>query len=219
MARRSEYAIAPADMVTATDDEVMETARLRQELSIERTPEDPPAPLEVIAQQLRAPAGAVAHDLPRSGFRRKAGRYGIAGRNLKDAENAHIRWSDIAVRPEHRRRGLGRSLSSRASSDRAMTRAMTSCSDHRRTTAFPSGEAFARALGASPGLPMKINHVDLGTVDRAKVAEGPASTRQATGWCASTTSFRMTRSRPSSKQQMASTPCHGRHRVQRLEAR
>jgi hypothetical protein len=54
MARRSEYTIAPADMVTATDDEVMETARLRQELSIERTPEDPPAPLEVIAQQLRA---------------------------------------------------------------------------------------------------------------------------------------------------------------------
>jgi mycothiol synthase len=171
MAQRSEYTIAPADMETATDDEVMEAARLRQELSIERTPEDPPAPLEVIAQQLRArpPGQWRAIFLARDSGGMLAG-YGIAGRNLKDVENAHIRWSDIAVRPEHRRRGLGRSL---------FTSVVRSCDDQGSDLVFvsqtndrvPSGEAFALSLGASPGLPMKINQLDLAKVDRAKVAE------------------------------------------------
>ena len=165
------YTIGPADMQTATDAEVLEAARLRQELALERTPEDPPAPLEVIAQQLRArpPGQWRAIFLARASGGKLAG-YGIAGRNLKDAENAHIRWSDIGVRPEHRRRGLGRSL---------FTSVVGSCDDQGGDLVFvsqtndrvPSGEAFALSLGASPGLPMKINQLDLAKVDRAKVAE------------------------------------------------
>ena len=171
MAPKPEYAIEPADLQTATDEEVMEAARLRQELAIERTPEDPPAPLEVIAQQLRArpPGQWRAIFLARDRQGRLAG-YGIAGRNLKDAENAHIRWSDVAVRPDHRRRGLGRAL---------FGRVVGSCDGQGDDLVFvsqtndrvPSGEAFARGLGATPGLPMKINQLDLGMVDRAKVAE------------------------------------------------
>jgi len=35
----------------------------------------------------------------------------------------------------------------------------------------PSGEAFAQAIGAKPGLPMKMNQLDLAAVDRRKVRE------------------------------------------------
>ncbi len=35
----------------------------------------------------------------------------------------------------------------------------------------PSGGAFASAIGAKPGLPMKVNQLDLRTLDRTKVAE------------------------------------------------
>jgi mycothiol synthase len=165
------YTIAPADLRTATDDEVLEAARFRQELALERTPEDPPAPLAVIAQHLRAspPGSWRAVFLARDGRGRLAG-YGTTSRNLKDTENPHIRWGEVAVRPEHRRRGLGRAL---------FARVVESCEGQGDGIVFvaqtnervASGEAFARKIGASPGLPMKINQLELGTVDRARVAE------------------------------------------------
>src|SRR5947207_4005367 len=111
MTTPSGHTIASLDLQTATDEEIGEIAQFRQELAIEQRPEDPPTPLEVIAQWLRArPPGQwrvvfVAHD--RAG---KLAGYGVGARNLKDTQNAHIRWSEIAVKPEHRRRGLGRAL-------------------------------------------------------------------------------------------------------------
>ena len=164
------YTIDPADMQTATEAEVLEAARLRQELALEQTPEDPPAPLEVIAQQLRArpPGQWRAVFLARDHGGKLAG-YGIAAHNLKDAENPHIRWSEVAVRPEHRRRGLGRAL---------FAKVVAACEGQDGPIVFvsqtndrqPSGDAFARAVGATPGLPMKMNQLELATVDRAKVA-------------------------------------------------
>ena len=165
------YTIAPADLATATDAEVAEAAKLRQELMLERTPEDPPTPLDVIAQLLRArpPGQWRAVFLARDGKGKLAG-YGVAGRNLKDTENAHVRWSDIAVRPEDRGRGLGRALFARVVDSLAGQGddlvVISETNDR-----VPSGEAFARALGANPGLPMKLNQLDLRAVDRAKVDE------------------------------------------------
>ena len=165
------YAITPVDLATATDAEVAEAAKLRQELMLERTPEDPPAPIEVIAQLLRArpPGQWRAVFLARDQQGELAG-YGVAGRNLKDAENAHVRWSDVAVQREHRHRGLGRALFARVVDSLAGQGdeliVISETSDR-----VPSGEAFARALGAKPGLPMKLNQLDLRAVDRAKVDE------------------------------------------------
>lgn len=166
----SGYTIEPADLQTATDTEVEEIAQLRQELAIEERPEDPPTPLEVITRWLRArpPGQWRAIFLARDRAGRLAG-YGIAGRNLKDTENAHIRWSEIAVKPEHRRRGLGRALfahvigSIEGQGDDLLLISETK-------DRMPSGEAFATALGAKPGLPMKINQLDLSQVDRTKVS-------------------------------------------------
>ena len=171
MSTPSGYTIEPADLQTATDAEVQEVSQFRQELALEERPEDPPTPLVVITQWLRArpPGQWRAIFLARDPAGRLAG-YGIAARNLKDTENAHIRWSEIAVKPEHRRRGLGRALLARVlgsiggQSDDLLLISETK-------DRMPSGEAFANAIGAKPGLPMKINQLDLGQVDRTKISE------------------------------------------------
>jgi mycothiol synthase len=176
MGQPTDYTIEPVDLGTATDAEVQEIAQFRQELALEQRPEDPPTPLGVIAQWLRArPPGQwrvvfVARD--RGG--RLAG-YGVAARNLKDTENPHIRWSEIAVKPEDRRRGLGRVLFARVlgsfegQGDDLVVISETS-------DRVPSGEAFAKAIGAKPGLPMKFNQLELRAVDRTKVAEWSRAT-------------------------------------------
>jgi GNAT superfamily N-acetyltransferase len=167
----SGYTIEPADLQTLSDAEVQEVAQFRQELALEERPEDPPTPLVVITQWLRArpPGQWRAVFLARDRAGRLAG-YGIAARNLKDTENAHIRWSEIAVKPEHRRRGLGRALLARVlGSIEGQGEDLLLISETKDR--MPSGEAFANALGAKPGLPMKINQLDLGRVDRTKVSE------------------------------------------------
>src|SRR5438445_2950178 len=171
MTTPSGYKIASLDLQTATESEIREISQFRQELALEQRPEDPTTPIDVIAQWLRSrPPGQwrvvfVARD--RDG---ELTGYGVGARNLKDTQNAHIRWSEIAVKPQHRRRGLGRALFARilgsfeGQGDGLMVISET-------TVRVPSGEAFAQAIGANRGLPMKLNQLDLAAVDRAKVAE------------------------------------------------
>jgi GNAT superfamily N-acetyltransferase len=157
-----------------SDTALDQAARLRQQLEAERTPEDPPAPLEVLRQHLRAvpPGQWRALFAARDPADDLAG-FAIAGRNLKDTENAHIRWFDVSVRPEQRRRGVGRAL---------VAQIVDACADQgdgivlitQTNERLPSGEAFVRSLGAAPGLPMRISQLDLRAVDRAQVAEWAA---------------------------------------------
>jgi GNAT superfamily N-acetyltransferase len=165
------YTIAKVDLQRLSDAELTEAAEFRREILSERVPEDPPAPVDVIAQEMRAmpPGQWRATFLARDGAGKIAGS-GIAGRNLKDRENQHIRWSDVAVRKEHRRRGLGRAL---------YVEVVRSCEGQGDDLVFigqtndrvAAGEGFAHSLGATPGLPMRINQLDLRGVDRARVAE------------------------------------------------
>ena len=163
------YTIEALDLQTATDDEVAEIAQFRQELAIEQRPEDPPTPLPVIEQWLRSrpPGQWRAIFIARDGAGKLAG-YGVGARNLKDTDNPHIRWSEIAVKPEHRRRGLARALFARVldSLEGEDLMVVSETSDR-----VPSGEEFAKAIGAKAGLPMKLNQLELGAVNRAKVAE------------------------------------------------
>lgn len=168
---RNGYRIGPVDLDTLSDAEIEAVARLRQELGVERVPEDPPTPLPVIIQHIRAtvPGQWRARFLAHDASDKLAG-YGLAQRNLEDKDNPHIRWCEVAVATEHRRRGLGRAL---------FAEAVAACEGQGDDVLFvgqtsdrvPSGEAFMRALGAKAGLAMKINQLDLSTVDRAHVAE------------------------------------------------
>src|SRR5436189_6019359 len=105
------YSIESVDLQTATNAEIQEIAQFRQDLALEQKPEDPPTPIEVITQWLRArpPGQWRVVCVARDGDLKLAG-YGVGARNLKDTQNAHIRWAEIAVKPENRRGGLGRAL-------------------------------------------------------------------------------------------------------------
>lgn len=165
------YTIVQVDPRTLSDDMAIEAARLQQAIDAERVPEDPLMPLEAIIQRTRAesPGQWRALFAARDASGRFVG-YGFVGRSLNEPENAHIRWSEVGVAREHRRRGLGTAL---------YAALVKTCLDQGDGMVFmgqtsdrvPSGEEFARAIGATPGLVMKNNQLVLAGVDRAAVAE------------------------------------------------
>ncbi|HEV8230421.1 MAG TPA: GNAT family N-acetyltransferase [Candidatus Limnocylindria bacterium] len=168
------YRIAPFEPTELAGEDLRKAAELQQLLQHERVAEDPLTPLEVIETRMRAVVpnqwrayfGARADDGARAG-------YVVVGRSLNEPENAHIRWTELAVHPEHRRRGLGRAL---------LRRAVEAVADQGDDLVFmtqtidriPASSEFARAIGATPGLDMKTNQLDLARVDRAKIAEWAA---------------------------------------------
>jgi len=165
------HRIEPRELTPA---ELREAAVLYQSLQAERTPEDPPMALEAIERRLRA-------DLPnqwapffeaRDGAAALIGSGGV-GRSLNEPENAHLRWTELAVLPRHRRKGVGRALL------RRLVDAVDGQGDDlvfmtQTTDRVPSGSEFAKRIGAQPGLDMKTNQLDLSKVDRAKVEEWAA---------------------------------------------
>ncbi|HEY6959755.1 MAG TPA: GNAT family N-acetyltransferase [Candidatus Limnocylindria bacterium] len=165
------YDIVQVDPRTLSDDKAIEAAKLQQAMQAERVPEDPLTPLEPIIQRLRADAPGQWRAV--FAARDTAGKYvgyGYVGRSLNEPENAHIRWTEIGVAKEHRRRGLGRALYAE------LVRTCLPQGDDmvfigQTSDRVAPGEAFARAIGATPGLVMKNNQLVIAEVDRAKIAE------------------------------------------------
>lgn len=166
------YTFTQIDPTALSDAHAEEAARLQQTVQHERVPEDPPTPLEVFVRRMRIaqPSHWRAVFVAREGTGQLAGIGGV-GYGTADADNAHIRWCDVSVAPEHRRRGVGRAL---------FARIVAAVLDQGRedivfiahaTDRVPAAEAFARALGATPGLPMKTNQLVLADVDRRQVRE------------------------------------------------
>ena len=164
-------AVEPLELSPA---ELREAALLYQALGRERTPEDPPTPVEAIERRLRA-------DVPNQwraifGARDAEGAligYGVVSRSLNEPENAHLRWTELGVLAKHRRKGVGRALMRRlvdAVADQGDDVVMMA----QTTDRVPSGSVFAKRMGAEPGLDMKTNQLDLSKVDRAKIEEWAA---------------------------------------------
>jgi len=165
------YTITRVDLDNRTDEELQEAARFNQKLNSERVPEDPPTPIEVIVQRIRAttPNQWRAIFTARDSSGTLVGT-GFVGFNKNEPENAHARWTEVQVDPAHRRRGVGKAL---------LRAAVEACLDQRDDLVFfgqtsdrvPSGESFARAVAATAGLPMRLNQLTIADVDRAKVAK------------------------------------------------
>lgn len=170
MTAPATHTVLPFDPATASDREMDEVGRLEQRLGQERVSEDPPQPLEVIITRMRieSPSQWRAMFSARDAEGRLVGG-AFVGRSRNEPENAHVRWCGLGVHPDHRRRGIGRAL---------LAAAVGACDGQGDDLVFmgqtsdrvPAGDAFAAAVGASAGLAMKTNQLDLSILDRAAVA-------------------------------------------------
>jgi GNAT superfamily N-acetyltransferase len=164
------YQIAELDLATRSRAELEESARLMQALNHERVPEDPLTPIDAIIQRITAttPGQWRAIFAARDASGKLVGS-SFVGWNKNEPENAHARWTEVNVMPDHRRKGVGRAL---------MRAAVEACIGQGDDLVFfgqtndrqPSGEAFAKAVAATAGLEMKLNQLAIADVDRAQVA-------------------------------------------------
>lgn len=166
--------VLPFDPATASERELEESGRLQQVLAGERVPEDPPMPVAALVRRMSTttPSEWRAMVSARDGRGSLVG-MGFVGRHLNEPENAHIRWCEIGVHPEHRRSGIGRAL---------FASLVAACEGQGEDLTFmgqtsdrvPPGEGFCRALGAEAGLAMKTNQLDLTTLDRQSLEQWAA---------------------------------------------
>jgi mycothiol synthase len=154
--------------------QLREAALFQQAIGHERVPEDPLMAPEAIEARILADSPGQWHAL--FGARDEGGAvvgYSFVAWDKNEPGNQHMRWCEVAVAPEHRRRGVGRAL---------LRRVVAAVADQgddivflgQVTDRIPAGETFARVVGATPGLEMKTNQLQLTTVDRAKVNEWAA---------------------------------------------
>lgn len=168
------YTLLPFDTATASERELEESGRLQQILAAERVPDDPPMAIEALISRMvtTTPSDWRAMCSARDSAGTLVGQ-GFVGHNRNEPENAHIRWCEIGVHPDHRRRGIGRAL---------FGALVTACGGQGADLTFmgqtsdrvPAGEAFCNALGAEAGLAMKTNQLDLTQLDRAAVRDWAA---------------------------------------------
>lgn len=145
--------------------ELTDAVGLLRRLDQERVPEDPITPDDVYARQITAspPDGRLFFWAARENGALLGGAY----LQLSDRENLQLGFCGVLVRPEARRRGIGRRLL-RHAADRAAGegRALLAGQTSDRV---PSGAAFAAAMGANPGLEMHTNQLDLRKVKPAQL--------------------------------------------------
>jgi mycothiol synthase len=146
--------------------ELNDAVGLLRRLDQERVPEDPITPDEVYARQITAspPDGRLFFWAAREGGALLGGAY----LQLSDRENLQLGFCGVLVRPEARRRGIGRQLL-RHTADRAAAEGRTLLAGQ-TSDRVPSGAAFAAAMGATAGLEMHTNQLDLRKVKPSEVA-------------------------------------------------
>jgi len=168
------YTLLPFDPATASERALEESGRFQQLLAGERVPDDPPIAIGALVTRMVTTTPSEWRALFEA---RDAGGalvgIGYVGANRNEPENAHIRWCEIGVHPEHRRRGIGRAL---------FAALVSACLGQGEDLTFmgqtsdrvPAGEAFCHAVGAEAGLAMKTNQLDLTHLDRMAVQEWAA---------------------------------------------
>ncbi len=170
-----DIAISQMDYLALTDDDILALNTFDNVMEAEASPEDPPTPLELTRAEVENIPSFVAE----SSFWARESDGTIAADAWtwwrKTEENRHVASVRVSVRPDMRRRGLGRELLRAAldvvtDDDRTLVISWTS-------DRVPAGESFARAVGAEPASAIHTNRLLLAEVDpelvRNWVAHGP----------------------------------------------
>ncbi|HWQ14155.1 MAG TPA: GNAT family N-acetyltransferase [Roseiflexaceae bacterium] len=152
--------VVPVDLRNATEREYAALSDFQNRLHAERTPEDPPPPLEErLSWWRQAPALLDQRSWVVWNDNGTAIIADAGATFWRTEENQHVLDFGIGVLPEHRRRGLARRLLA-AVADHAEAQQrhllLTGTSDR-----VPAGEAFLLRLGAERGLETHINQLAL----------------------------------------------------------
>jgi len=166
--------IEAIDHKSLTDADFIALNDFENAMKHEARPEDPPTPLERnIAQVKNLPS----HLLIREFWIRDGDAIAAIGYAWwhDTPENRHNAWIDVSVLAAHRRRGIAKQLLGRViDAVKADSRTMLSFFT---TDRLPTGEIFARRLGAEPRQHVHTNRLLVSEVDRALVQrwidEGP----------------------------------------------
>jgi GNAT superfamily N-acetyltransferase len=160
--------VEPTELPEAEQEAI---ARLWQVMGKELLPEEPARPMPAILARLRSkPANQWNASFRARDAKGNVVGFGGGGKSLNEPENAHLIWSELQVHPDHRRKGLGTAL---------LREFVLACEGQHPSIVFmgmandrvPAAEPFLRGIGATPGLPMKTNQLDLPAVDRTQIAE------------------------------------------------
>src|SRR2546430_2748961 len=160
------YRIDRVDPTALPEAEQEAIARLWQVMGKELLPEEPVRPMPAILARLRSkPANQWS-----ASFRARDAKGNVVGfcgggKSLNEPENAHLIWSELQVHPDHRRKGLGTAL---------LREFVRACEGQHPSIVFmgmandrvPAADPFLRGVGATPGLPMKTNQLELAAVHR-----------------------------------------------------
>lgn len=170
-----EVVIEEVDLPSLSEAEIVAVNAFGNLLRAERNPEDPPRPVELTRANIQniPPFVSVREFWARD----PDGSIAATGEAvvLRTDDNKHLLQADIAVRADRRRRGIAKTfLKLIAGVAEAEGRTLVLGGTSER---IPAGEAFARRVGAEPGLAQHTNRLLLGEVDadlvRAWIAEGP----------------------------------------------
>ncbi|HEX9774382.1 MAG TPA: GNAT family N-acetyltransferase [Actinomycetota bacterium] len=170
-----EVVIEEIDLKALPEEDVLRLNQYGNLFRAERNPEDPPRPVELTRASLenippfifvrefwaRDPDGSIAASAEVS--------------YLKADENKHLVEAGINVRADRRRRGIAKALLrivADVTREERRTLIMSGTSER-----IPAGDAFARAVGADPGLANHVNRLLLSDLDadlmRRWIKEGP----------------------------------------------
>jgi len=160
--------IEQIDVRHATDAQYAAINELSNVMRLERTPDDPPMPLDEEVRRLQnvppvvALRGWVAWD---------GGRVAADGslEFLRTEDNKHLAETRLYVRPEYRRRGMA---------SRLLELLAEAAAEEGRTTligftfsTIPDGDAFLRRVGAAVGLETHTNQLDLRDLNRDMIPQ------------------------------------------------
>src|SRR5260221_3363782 len=165
------YRIDRVDPTELPEAEQEAIARLWQVMGKELLPEEPARPMPAILARLRSkPKNQWSARIRARDAKGNVVGWMGGGRSLNEPENAHLIWSELQVHPDHRRKGLATAL---------FREFVEACEGQHPSIVFmgmandrvPAAEPFLRGIGATPGLTMKTNQLDIATVDRKQIAE------------------------------------------------